>query len=288
MKNSTVVILGGAGLVGNWIRNILAGYEYDVRLVDNKISECGSYQLDVTKPTDEVDHIFKGAIAVVFALPEGIAVQAVSWLMNYIPRELVIISTCSVQEPFYRALKVASNRQPYIGINPMFSPVLSCQGRVVAVCLEDLSAPVMFLEAHLVEAGAKLKRVLPRENDEVMAVCQVLPHVAILGFGKALAKTSLSINLILEIMPPPMRCMMALLARILVGSPEVYWGIQTENKYAQDQRKAIVQGIEELMSCVVSGEFERFKEQLLVVSHYMDVGVDSGAIDCQRIFSLLK
>lgn len=170
----------------------------------------------------------------------------------------------------------------------MFSPVLSCRGRVVAVCLEDLSAPVSFLEAYLFEMGAKLKRVLPKEHDEIMAVCQVLPHAAILGFGNALAKTTLSIDIILEMMPPPMKCMMALLARILSGSPDVYWSIQTENEYAKYQRMAVFQGVEELMSCVASEDVDSFREQLLIISSYMKIGVDLGAIDCQRIFSLLK
>lgn len=108
MKNSTVVVLGGAGLVGAWISKIFMSHKYDVRLVDNNITGTEGCLLDLTKPIGGVGHIFDGAVAVVFALPEAVAAQAVSWIIDYISSDILIISTCSVQESFYNKLKVLS------------------------------------------------------------------------------------------------------------------------------------------------------------------------------------
>ncbi|HGY9625665.1 hypothetical protein WCE02_10015 [Pseudomonas juntendi] len=75
----------------------------------------------------------------------------------------------------------------------------------------------------------KTTRMTPVAHDELMAICQSLPHAAILGFGIALSMSSVDLALVEEVMPPPMRTMMALLSRLLINPPEVYWGIQLEN-----------------------------------------------------------
>ena len=40
--------------------------------------------------------------------------------------------------------------------------------------------------------------------NELMALCQALPHAAILGFGMALAQSSVDLDIVAEVMPPPM------------------------------------------------------------------------------------
>ncbi|MEG2614866.1 MAG: hypothetical protein RR996_07475, partial [Alistipes sp.] len=52
--------------------------------------------------------------------------------------------------------------------------------------------------------------------------------------------------------------LMALLSRILVNPPEVYWDIQLENDQATAQREALVQGLERLQENIVEQDYERF------------------------------
>lgn len=126
MMSETVVVLGGAGLVGSLISRILMQYGYDIRVVDRRPSEqeIGFYEVDVTSPFSNTEHIFQGAVAVVFALPESVAIRAIPWVVGSVSSDVVFIPTCSVQEPFYRALKDTSSQQPFVGVNPMFSPKL--------------------------------------------------------------------------------------------------------------------------------------------------------------------
>ena len=185
--NDTVVVLGGAGLVGSLMSRILMQYGYDVRVVDRRPPDQAGcfYQVDVASPFSNTEHIFKGAVAVVFALPENVAIRAIPWVISFVTSDVVFIPTCSVQEPFYKALKNASFQQAFAGVNPMFSPKLSVQGRTVAICLEDGESPPTFIEQHLMGAGMKIRRMTPAAHDELMALCQALPHAAILGFGLA-------------------------------------------------------------------------------------------------------
>lgn len=290
MMSDSVVVLGGAGLVGSMISRILMQYGYDVRVVDRRPSNltCGFYKVDVACPFSNTEHIFQGAVAVVFALPESVAIRAIPWVVGFVASDVVFIPTCSVQEPFYRALKDASSPQPFVGVNPMFSPKLSVQGRTVAICLENCKSPPAFIEQHLLGAGMKIRRMTPAAHDELMALCQALPHAAILGFGLALAKSSLDVESVLEVMPPPMRTMMALLSRVLVNPPEVYWDIQLENDHASQQRAALAEGMDLLMGYVRNQDYEGFRSDLQRVSNTLGHRLNSGAVDCQHVFSLLN
>lgn len=290
MTSDTVVVLGGAGLVGSLISRILMQYGYNVRVVDRRPSEQenGFYEVDVTSPFSNTEHIFQGVVAVVFALPESVAIRAIPWVVGSVSSDVVFIPTCSVQEPFYRVLKDTSPQQPFVGVNPMFSPKLSVQGRTVAICLEDGDSPSSFIEQHLMEAGMKIKRMTPVAHDELMALCQALPHAAILGFGLALARSSLDLESALEVMPPPMRTMMALLSRILVNPPEVYWDIQLENDLASHQRAALAEGMEQLIKNVRNQDFDEFRRDLQGVSNTLGSRLNSGTVDCQHVFSLLN
>ncbi|UVM24859.1 prephenate dehydrogenase dimerization domain-containing protein [Pseudomonas sp. B21-021] len=290
MMGDTVVVLGGAGLVGSLVARILMQYGCNVRVVDRRAPEqpCGFHEVDVTSPLSTTGHIFQGAKAVVFALPESVAIRAIPWVLGAVSDEVVFIPTCSVQEPFYRALKSASPPQPFVGINPMFSPKLSVQGRTVAVCLDDEESPTTFIEQFLLGAGMKIKRMAPVAHDELMALCQALPHAAILGFGLALSKCSLDLESALEVMPPPMRTMMALLSRVLVNPPEVYWDIQLENDHAIKQREALAEGMRRLTESVRRQDYDGFSNDLQGVSNALGRRLNSGAVDCQHVFSLLN
>lgn len=290
MNNNTIVVLGGAGLIGSLISRILKQYGYCVRVVDCDPAqfECEYHNIDVTQPFSNTDDVFRDAIAVVFALPENVAVRSIAWVTTYVSPEVVFIPTCSVQGPFYGALRAAAPHQQFVGINPMFSPKLSVQGRTVAVCVENMDATQSFIEQHLSDAGMKIRRMTPTAHDELMALCQTLPHAAILGFGIALTKSSIDLDLVAEVMPPPMRTMMALLARILVNPPEVYWDIQLENEQASTQRKVLLKGLERLQETVGAHDYESFKNDLQSVSNTLGKRLNTGAVDCQHLFSLLN
>ncbi|MBF8795547.1 prephenate dehydrogenase [Pseudomonas monteilii] len=290
MKNNTVVVLGGAGLVGSLICRVLNQYGYHIKVVDRRPGSFGNEycNLDVNDTSNDNGHIFRDAMAVIVALPEGVAVRAIPWVLKFVKPDVVIMPTCSVQVPFYVALKIISPSQKFIGVNPMFSPSLSFQGRMVAICMEDGNVTETFIERHLMAAGMKTRRLTPAAHDELMALCQSLPHAAILGFGMALANSSVDLALVEEVMPPPMRTMMALLSRLLVNSPEVYWDIQLENDQACRQREALLQGVERLMANVGSQNYECFKGDLQIISNALGKRLNAGAIDCQYIFSLLN
>ncbi|MCE1645028.1 prephenate dehydrogenase/arogenate dehydrogenase family protein, partial [Enterobacter hormaechei] len=98
----------------------------------------------------------------------------------------------------------------------------------------------------LMQADMRISRMTPEEHDQVMALCQALPHAAILIFGLVLAKSPLDIRTLATIAPPPMRTMLALLSRILRNPIEVYWDVQYENPMAAEPRQELLHAIQQL------------------------------------------
>jgi prephenate dehydrogenase len=82
--------------------------------------------------------------------------------------------------------------------------------------------------------------------------------------------------------------MMALLSRVLVNPPEVYWDIQLENDQASHQRAALMEGMERLMKNVRNQDYDEFRRDLQGVSSTLGSRLNSGSVDCQHIFSLLN
>ena len=85
-----------------------------------------------------------------------------------------------------------------------------------------------------------------------------------------------------------MRTMMALLSRVLVNPSEVYWDIQLENDHANQQRAALADGLDRLMGNIRNQDYEGFKNDLQGVSNALGYRLNSGAVDCQHVFSLLN
>jgi hypothetical protein len=83
----------------------------------------------------------------------------------------------------------------------------------------------------------------------------------VLAFGMALDALDVDLAELAEIAPPPHVTMLALLARITSGAPEVYWDVQAANPLAPDARRALADGARRLASLVDDGE-PAFEAQL--------------------------
>ncbi|OCQ53236.1 T-protein [Photorhabdus australis subsp. thailandensis] len=290
MSNHKVVILGGQGAIGSLLGRLFTHFGCVVHSVDKRTqgvrSDC--YQVDILNPTADSGVIFNEAKAVVFALPEAVAVQALPWVLSAVGDDVQIVSTCSVQAPFYSALKAAAPGQPFIGVNPMFSPSLPEQKRPVAVVLDSCHVSEHWIEQVLKQADMRISRMMPEEHDRVMALCQALPHAAILIFGLVLAKSPLDIRTLATVAPPPMRTMLALLSRILRNPIEVYWDVQYENSMAAEPRQELLHAIQQLDSIVQAGDQTEFGDNLRHIAQQLGEQLDISAADCQHIFSTLE
>ncbi|MCG2843112.1 MULTISPECIES: prephenate dehydrogenase dimerization domain-containing protein [unclassified Photobacterium] len=261
---SQYVIFGGAGVVGQFMATLLESEGYSVTVADQV---APAYKVDhVICDVRHLDPVLtekiKAASGVVFALPESVAAASLAVYAPLLTSVDVVVNTCSVQVPFHQIAADCLPSVSVVGVNPMFSPKLACHGRPVIVCEQVQSQAGAMMSALLARQGMDVSQMNPSDHDNNMALCQALPHAAILSFLTALVDEGCDIKVIYQIAPPPMKTLLSLAARILANEPETYWDIQAYNQAASKQRDKLMASLSILNTQVESNDFSAFVSQL--------------------------
>ncbi|WP_410514537.1 prephenate dehydrogenase/arogenate dehydrogenase family protein [Paenibacillus sp. BR2-3] len=242
------VIVGGAGGVGGMFATLLARSGVEVCVIDMTppAVELQFEQCDITAPTKKASAAIKTADMVVLALPESVALRAVAFVGTAMKPEALLAHTLSVQSPIAADVRALGLPLEVIGLNPMFAPSLSIVGRPVAVIIQNDGPRTGELLRLLSDWGGRVVRLGAEEHDQLVAAMQALTHAAVLSFGLALAGLNVDIAKLSSLAPPPHATLLALLARISSGTPEVYWDVQSANHRAPAARAALAGAIERL------------------------------------------
>ena len=234
------VIVGGSGGVGGMFADLLERSGVEVCIIDkNPPSVSRQFKkCDITVPTPQAKDMIQKADMVMLALPENAALQAVKVVGSLMKPDSLFAHTLSVQSPIFK--KIHSLGLPFesIGLNPMFAPSLSIVGRPVAVIVQN-DGPK---GSHLIQMILDWKG----RPVQLVAAMQALTHSAILAFGLALAELDVDIAKLSSLAPPPHATMLALLARISSGTPDVYWDVQSVNHQAMTARAALAEAVASL------------------------------------------
>ena len=107
----------------------------------------------------------------------------------------------------------------------MFAPALGFAGRPVAARRASRGPGAGSAGAGWTLGGAG-GELTADEHDRIAAATQALTHAAVLAFGLALDDLDVDVAELAAVAPPPHATLLALLARIAAGHPEVYWDVQ--------------------------------------------------------------
>lgn len=254
------VIVGGTGEVGLMFAEFLLGLDVEVCLIDRNHSNSSFKCLvcDIMVPTAEVETALQQADLVILALPEQVAIHAVSIVSKRMKSQSLLTHTLSVQAPISEQIYALDLPFEVVGLNPMFAPRLGMESRPIAAIIRNNGPRVAELLGNLSKRGARVVQLDAEEHDQLVAAMQALTHASILAFGLALVNLNIDITKLTSLAPPPHATMLALLARISSGTPEVYWDVQTANKQAAIARKALSAAIKRLDK--VTADISAFNE----------------------------
>lgn len=210
---------------------------------------------DVTAPSAPLRKEISAADLVLLALPEPVICAVLASLSETMATDALLVDTSSVKSGVVAAAPVG---RPMVSINPMFAPSLGMAGRPVAAVVLHGGDRAEDLLATLAAWGARVVTMTAAEHDRLVAASQAMTHAAVLGFGMALTRLDLPVATLAATAPPPHQTLLALLARVLSNSPEVYWDIQAANPYAQQARAALADGLRELAQLVADDDVDGF------------------------------
>lgn len=259
-----VLIIGGAGTVGRFVARLLMAAGHAPIVIDQVAADSAFDQrvMDALAVPEQAPELLEAATALIIALPEDTALHVLERYAGAMPSLRVLVNTCSVQLPFHKRAALRFRGVPSLGINPMFSPTLDCRGRPLVLCESVRSEAGDWFDGLLNQAGMHVTRLTPDEHDRTMAVCQSLPHAAVLAFAIALQHSECDPALIAALAPPPMQTLLSLAARILHNQPATYWDIQKHNRNAARQREQLASGLDLLHQFCRQDTPENFAAEL--------------------------
>jgi prephenate dehydrogenase len=271
------VVAGGAGAVGTLFVELLTAAGAEVHVAD---SAAGA---DITAPDALLAAELAVADVVVLAVPEPVALQALGPVAAALSPGALLVDTLSVKSRYAAAAAAVRSDVELLGLNPMFAPSLGFPDRPVAAVELRGGPRTGELLNLLTGAGARVVRVTADRHDRLAAATQALTHAAVLSFGAALAELGVTADELAALAPPPHATLLALLARIAGGTPEVYWDVQSANPFAETARDALRAGTATLAAAVGAGEAE-FTDLLSALRAVLGDRLPEYGAFCARMF----
>lgn len=253
------VVAGAGGAVGRLLTDLL-GTTGPVTPVDPTLAGG----LDITRTDPSLDRALAAADVVALAVPAPVLAPAVDRVAAAMPPGSLLVQAASVQTPVTGRLRAAARRHGLeaIGLNPMFAPELGCSGRPIAVVDVEPGPRADAFERLLAARGALPVRLTPDRHDALTAGTQAATHAAVLAFGLALRSLGVSAADLLAVATPPHRTLLALLARIASGNPEVYREIQHDHPAAPVTRAALTTALATVGAASSPAEFAAVVDSL--------------------------
>ncbi|WP_208545336.1 prephenate dehydrogenase/arogenate dehydrogenase family protein [Streptomyces sp. Tu 2975] len=290
------VVVGGAGAVGRMFSHWLVRSGVAVTWLDLDAAGAGAGGVDgvrvvagdVRRPGPEAVAVLAAADVVVLAVPEPVAWEAVEVLAPVMRPGAVLADTLSVKSRIAGRLRRAAPGLQAVGLNPMFAPSLGLQGRPVAAAVVTDGPGVRALVELVAQWGARVVEMPAEQHDALTAVQQAATHAAVLAFGLGLGELSADVGALRDSAPPPHLAMLALLARIAGGTPEVYFDIQAANPGAPAARQALGRGLVRLGQAVEAGDEETFEALFAELRGVL--GEHGAPLEelCARMFTALR
>ena len=287
----SAVVVGGSGAVGALLVERLAVAGVPAIHVIDRCSPGAQphvdwIQDDICHPLDQTLQLIESADLVVLATPEAVAIAGLGAFLARMRPGSLLVDTLSVKSRFAQALQGTDTEVELLGINPMFAPSLGFAGRsVVAVPYATGERAEAFLE-FIRAQGSDVVSLSAEEHDRACAALQVATHAAVLSFGIALRAANYELAAAARIAPPPHRTMLALLARIVSGDPEVYRDIQVANPFAAGMRVQLAAAQRRLDEVVSEGSAESFDRLIVDLrSIFADADVDYAQL-CAQLFAV--
>lgn len=265
-----VVVAGGSGAVGSLFAEQLQDAGNNVVIVD-RATPGPTHRIarfvrgDISDPGAEVADVIRTADAVLLCVPEPVALGAIGRLVGTLRPDALLVDTVSVKStvvPALHATAAIAGDIEALSLNPMFAPALGFAGHPVASVVVRGGGRGRALHDLIEQWGARVVSVTADQHDRLAAAAQALTHAAVIAFGAALAELDVDIADLDRIAPPPHTALLALLARIASGAPEVYWDVQAANPYAPAARRALSRGVSQLEGVVSDGDPAAFGDLL--------------------------
>jgi 4-amino-4-deoxyprephenate dehydrogenase len=288
---SPAVVIGARGSVGQlFVRKL---HEHGIavtgldRTESTQAERLPGYHIrtDIHAPNAEAVEAIMAAKLVIVCLPEATALAARPIIGRHMSVGALWADTLSIKSRICADLAANMKQVEVLSLNPMFAPAIGFDGQnIVAVQVYPGAKSARLLEL-LQTWNATVVSMSAPDHDLLSSAVQAATHAAVLSFGLSLHELDIDMARAWSISTPPFRVLAALLSRIVLSNPEVYWEIQTANPFASYARSDLTTSLSEIESSVRQRDFGRFCKVFRIVREV--IGANAGELTaiCSRLFS---
>lgn len=213
----TVVVVGGAGALGQVFVSLFEKSGYNVAVVEQADWQAG-----------RAGPVLEHASLVLVAVPINVTEQVIE-LMTMLPADCVLADITSIKQAPLDAM-LAAHAGPVVGLHPMFGPdAPGMIKQVVVVCEGRQPEAYQWLIDQMYTWGATLHHSSAQEHDEAMAFIQVMRHFSTFVYGEHLKGENPDLDTLIRFSSPIYRLELAMVGRLFAQAPELYADIIFNN-----------------------------------------------------------
>lgn len=266
LSGSKVLVVGGAGRMGEWVCRFMSNRGATVEVWDPRRRVEGYPQVDSLEP-----HAADASLVVV-ASPLGAVPDDLEAVLRCGPKG-VVFDLCSVKSFISDTLrKAADDGISITSVHPMFGPgAPTPRGLNVLVCSCGSGAADQRVTKLFGSAGANVRTVPLEEHDGLMAYALGLSHVTVLLFGSALDASGRRIGELREVQGTSFDRLASLAREMSLESRRVYHDIQSLNPNSKAMLEGVRTALAELAEAALDPDPARFADIMDRQRDYMEV-----------------
>lgn len=223
--------------------------------------------LDRDGPRDS-QSLVAAADIVMVAVPMHVVCETIESIAAHVREDALLCDINSLKQNVCDTMR-RHGRCEALGLHPMFGPTVGTFRRQKIVVCRVRSGPRSeWLLREFGHMGVELIECSPQDHDHMMAVVQVLVHLATIVMGCALRDCNTSIEESLRFTSPIYRLELALVGRLFAQNPDLYAEIMMTNPHGDEIRRHFLEAASTLDTILANGDRERFRKLFSEVSDY--------------------
>lgn len=264
-----MLILGGAGSMGGWLKDFLQRLGHQPDLVDPAMAFLPPSEGRYGSLADVEDLDAYRAIWV--SVPLGRTPRALEELVEMRPKGLVI-EIASIKDHLRPILERADALGVRVSsLHPMFGPGKSIYETLtfVLACRLDPQEERTAVESWLRHPYTHMVPVRFDHHDRLMGWLLGLAHLSGMVFGCALERSGLAIEELESCASTTYQKQMSTASSVLLEDPDLYYDIQRLNPHRAEVYKATRAALDELIDAVQEDDREEFRDVMTTARGFL-------------------
>lgn len=262
----TIVIVGGAGKMGQWFARFFANQGHRVRIFDPQASDETEFAV-----IPRLDEALTGSTVALIAVPLDAVASTITTIAATSYRGIVC-DIASLKEHL-RPVFLAARRSGLLitSIHPMFGPsARTLADKVVCFCDCGVPDATKRMAAFFRETAVRMVELSLEDHDRVAAYVLGLSHFINLLFGRVLEQSGLPLDSLARVGSTTFSTQLRTTANVLRENPNLYFEIQKLNPSTPAMLEAVERALADLAAWIGTSDLNAFAAAMIAGRQWVD------------------